>query len=355
EINSGKFDTKEIRKRLIKLYDQKNDDPKELNKIVRDMKKYIHEFSLLKTEIDRDASYYEDEFNDVIRITENHTQNYDYNKIQRSVFIYVSLFYFFFWDFLNNKKLRDCPSAYEVKLVTDERDMWIAEGDIIFRPKTKTSEEMEERANQTELPNYDPSYKKTHYYLFEFETVPIEKIFEFTSRIDKLIGYQKLTSIVETDLPDDVKNLFKILIKKKKMLKTPLKSDGRGNANYRNCEESDLKRYFTYQSYTLLLTFLLRISKTVFRNKIPSIPRDKIELLIMKMKQGSESNLREIIEKNNIGSYSTVMDILNNNITDHPNFDKNERYERYGMARSILESATKNQNNEWLYGIYSSK
>jgi len=331
EIDSGKFDNREI----------------------RDMKKSIYGFPLLKTEIDRHASYYQDEFNDVIRITENHTHNYNCNKIQRSVFIFISLYYLFFWDFLNNKKLRDCPNAYEVKLLTDERDMWIAEGDIIFRPKTKTPEEMEERANQTELPNYDPSYKKNHNYLFKHEIVPIEKVFEFADMLNKLIGYQKLSSIVEADLPNDVNNLFKRLIKNKKMLKTPLRSDGRGNANYTKCEEHNLKKYFTYQSYKLLITFLLSVSETKLRNKKPNIPRKNIELLLKKIEQYPSSNLTELIEKYKIGKYSTVMDIINNNINDHPNYDKYERYDPYGKAKRIIEEASKDQNKKWLDKIYS--
>ena len=353
EINSGKFDPRKIRKRIIKLYEAKNEDLIEKNKIIRDMKRYIHEFPLLKTEIDRDESYYEDEFNDVIRITENHTKNYNYDKIHKSVFIYASLFYLFFWDFLNKTKLRDCPNAYEVELKTDQRELWIAEADIVFRPKGKTQEEVETKANLTELPNYDPAYKQTHFYLFEHENVPIEKIFEFADKLNSLVSYQKLSSITNQDLPEDVRTMFKTLIKKKKMLKIPLISDNRGNINYRECEESDLKRYFTYQSYKLLITFLFSVSKTKLRKKKPSIPREKIELLLKKIKQYPSYNLTELIEKYNIGKYSTVMDILNNNIEDHPNYDKNKGYDLKGKAKEIIIEATNNQNKLWLDGIYS--
>jgi len=354
EINSGKFDTRKIRERLRKLYEEKNNCPEEKNKIIRDMKRYVHEFPLLKTELDRDASYFEDKFNDIIRITENHTNNYEYRKIQRSAYIFVSLFYLFFWDFLNKTKLRDTPNAYEVQLKTDERVMWVAEHDIVFRPNNQTPEEVEEKANQTKILNYDPSYKQTHFYLFEHDIIPIEKIFDLAKKINELVNYYKLSSISYNDFPYKVKCFFETQIKKKNMLRTPLRSDGLGNQDYRKCKKNDLKRYFTYKSYILLFTFLSSALDTTFRVKKPSIPRSKIELLIKMIRQ-EDDNLSNIIKRYNIGEKSTVMDFINNNIEDHPKFEQYESYPKYGKAKIIILEATEYQNSDWLDKIYSDK
>ena len=377
EIDSGKYDIKKIRTGLNDLYQSvsrqqeekenkekstsKKIDSKSENIILRDMKKYIHCFKLLKIETDRTVKYYEEDFNEIIKNIVEHDSRMCYYKIQQPAIAYISLYYMFFWDFLNNMKLRDAPTAFIVESKIDERQLWIAENNVIQLPKDKTPEEVEKETNETELTSFDPSYKKKYPYFFEHEQITFAQVMDFAERLKKLVNYTKLDSISIENFPNDIKNMFDKLVKKKKMLRSFIKADGKGNVGINSTDTDKLKKWFNYKIYEQFFSFIIAILSTSLRNKLPSIPKKKILKICEMIKQQAETekninkiSLNKIVgdinKARNVGEsnikYTTLTDTLRNRIKDHPNFDKAKNKER--EYKKIIAKSSASKNREWV-------
>jgi tRNA U55 pseudouridine synthase TruB len=411
EIDSGKFDTKKIRTSLNNLHNLKNlpqdetkseeqeessdteqngsdknnlesaaeklqgeskkIDPKEENIILRDMKKYIHCFKLLEIKTDKGVKYYENEFNKIAKNIVEYEHDLSIFKIQRPVINYISLYYLFFWDFLNNMKLRDAPSAFEVESKISERQIWIAEKDVVQLPEDKTPEEVEQQANETELPHYDPSYAQTHPYLFKHEQITIDQFIEMAEKLKRLVHYNKLASISYEDFPNQIKRMFNNLVEKKKMLLSYLTADGKGNIGLNSIKEDKLEKWFKYKIYEQFSSFIIAVLLTSFRKKPPSIPKARLLDICKQIKEKAkqekninkvslskiidEMNKKGISKQGNLNEikYSTITDLLRNKIKDHPNFDKSEDTEK-DYKKIIAESSFIN-NKIWVDGMYPIK
>lgn len=357
-LNFSKYPINEILKRMNNETIS-SDNPEEWKQYsIGLLKKHRHNFPLLKVTFELGVSFsitkLEQLFNKILQKFTDKNYNLPLRQIETPALKVINLYYMFFWDLLNKTKLRNSPSLYEVIDKTsnyNEAGMILAFG---LNHQKIDKNKIVDFVNEIKHPKFDSNYKNSNKHLFQHDSISRIQFQKFTNAITQISSTLGLTSVSEMDLPNNIRKKIDGFVKKKRFLRSPidLKNNLEATINLNDVNKTKMLRYFDYAIHLRFICFIYSLINTKFRNRKSSVLDKKTLYELCSAIKKEDLPLKTIIEKNNLGKYSSIMDALDKLIKQHPEYKKNIRDSKYGVAQEIIRNSKTVNDCTWIEKLY---